>query len=171
MYMKYGIVIYPPREIQDRANALRKRYDSHYTFIPPHVTLVDSFEWEYDKELIDRIEKVTQTTPPVTLKLSKVSTFLPISPVVYFGFDQNENIQQLHQNLLDSILAQEPKFKFTPHLTIAQDLPEQELHDILGRLKMKDYSMDLLVDRIHLCYQLENGSWTVFQTFLLKGKE
>ncbi|WP_339062047.1 2'-5' RNA ligase family protein [Tepidibacillus marianensis] len=167
--MKYGILIYPSREIQDRANALRKRYDSHYSLIPPHVTIVDPFEWEYDKELIDRIERVVQTTPPFSLKLNKVGTFLPISPVVYFGFEKNDSIHELHENLTESILDHGPKFKFTPHLTIAQDLPEQELHDILGRLKMKENDLEVLVDRVHLCYQLENGSWTVYQTFLLKG--
>ncbi|MFV9510072.1 2'-5' RNA ligase family protein [Tepidibacillus sp. LV47] len=167
--MKYSIVIYPPREVQDRANALRKRYDSHYTLIPPHIKLVDAFEWENVLELTERIEKVAQTIPPFTLRINKVGTFLPISPVVYFGFEKNEVIYDFHEKLIHQVLNQEPKFKFTPHITIAQDLPEQELHDILGRLKMKEYDMKFPVDRVHLCYQLENESWNVHQTFLLKG--
>ncbi|TCS84520.1 2'-5' RNA ligase family protein [Tepidibacillus fermentans] len=166
--MKYGIVIYPPREVQDRANALRKRYDSHYSLIPPHITLVDAFEWENISDLTERIEKVAQTIPPFTLKLNKVGTFLPLSPVVYFGFEKNDTIYNLHEKLIHHVLDHEQIFKFTPHLTIAQDLSEQELYDILGRLKMKEYNMEVPVDRIHLCYQLENESWTVYQTFLLK---
>ena len=171
MFMKYGIVIYPPRDVQDRANALRKRYDSHYSLIPPHITLVEAFEWENQnvKELAERIDKVVQSFPPFTLTLSKVGNFLPMLPAVYFGFEKNDRIFELHNKLYTSVIGKESENKFTPHVTIARDLPQQELHDILGRLKMKDYNMNVPVDRIHLCFQLENDSWTVYQTFLLKG--
>ncbi len=37
--MKYGIVAFPSKQLQDFANSYRKRYDSHYTKITPHITL------------------------------------------------------------------------------------------------------------------------------------
>lgn len=37
--MYYGIVAFPQKHVQDKVNALRKRYDPHYSLIPPHITL------------------------------------------------------------------------------------------------------------------------------------
>ncbi|EPR29472.1 2'-5' RNA ligase [Geobacillus sp. WSUCF1] len=50
--MKYGIVIFPPKRIQDFANSYRKRYDSHYALIPPHITL--KYPFEADEEQIKK---------------------------------------------------------------------------------------------------------------------
>lgn len=36
---------------------------------------------------------------------------------------------------------------------------------------MQEVSHEEIVDRFHLLYQLENGSWTVYETFLLGGGE
>lgn len=167
--MKYGIAIFPTKEVLDRTNALRKRYDSHYTQIPPHVTLIEPFETDRLDKVVDHIEGVSQNIPPFNLKVSKIRSFLPTNPVIYFGFDENETIFKLNQALNTGVLEHEPTYKFIPHLTFAQDLPEQELHDIYGRLKLKDFDMSFPVDRIHLVYQIENGSWIVHQTFLLNG--
>ncbi len=169
--MNYGIVIFPSKEIQDRANNLRKRYDSHYFFIPPHITLKDSFECENIEEAAKFIDEVTNRIPPFTLKVNKTKTFLPTSPVVYFGLEENADIDKLHNEINSNMLKHDKQFNFIPHITIAQELPEQELHDIYNRLRMKDFTTSFLVDRIHLLYQIESGSWTNYQTFLLRGKE
>ena len=48
--MKLGIVIFPSKMIQDKANGLRKRYDPHYALVPPHITLKTPFETQ-DEQL------------------------------------------------------------------------------------------------------------------------
>lgn len=42
--MKYGVVIFPSKKLQDIANSYRKRYDPNYALIPPHLTLRTPFE-------------------------------------------------------------------------------------------------------------------------------
>ena len=42
--MKFGIVAFPSKKIQDLANTYRKRYDSHYSKVTPHITLKEAFE-------------------------------------------------------------------------------------------------------------------------------
>lgn len=42
--MKYGVAIFPSKKLQDLANSYRKRYDTKYAFIPPHITLKQTFE-------------------------------------------------------------------------------------------------------------------------------
>jgi 2'-5' RNA ligase len=37
-------------------------------------------------------------------------------------------------------------------------------------LKMQNVYFEEMIDRFHLLYQLENGSWTVYETFRV-GKE
>ncbi len=37
--MKFGVVIFPSKKLQDLANSYRKRYDSHYALIPPHLNV------------------------------------------------------------------------------------------------------------------------------------
>src|SRR5699024_5327838 len=41
--MKYGVAIFPSKEIQDEVNAYRKRYDPKYSQIPPHITIKAAF--------------------------------------------------------------------------------------------------------------------------------
>ena len=168
--MKYGIVIFPSRDVQDRANSFRKRYDSHYTLIPPHITLKEPFKTDSIIEVIEHIEDKVKTVPPFTLKINRIKSFHPTTPVLYFAFEDNPLIYNLHDAINSELLFHELEYKFVPHITIAQDLPQQEIHDIYSRLSLKDYYMEFCVDRIHLLYQMENGSWTNYQTFLLKGE-
>ena len=53
--MKYGIVAFPSKKLQDLANTYRKRYDPHYAQITPHITLKDAFE--ADTSQINEISK------------------------------------------------------------------------------------------------------------------
>ena len=47
--MKYGIVLFPSKKLQDIANSYRKRYDPNYALIPPHLTLRTPFEVSEDE--------------------------------------------------------------------------------------------------------------------------
>ncbi len=42
--MKFGVAMFPSKELQDKVNQYRKRYDAHYALIPPHITIKDGFE-------------------------------------------------------------------------------------------------------------------------------
>ncbi|MGE6308574.1 2'-5' RNA ligase family protein, partial [Bacillus safensis] len=63
-----------------------------------------------------------------------------------------------------------PEYAFVPHVTVAQKLSDDEHSDVLGTLKLRKIDHEETVDRFHLLYQLENGSWTVYETFIL-GEE
>jgi len=74
----------------------------------------------------------------------------------------------LHNLLIDQDV--DPEFTFVPHITLGQKLSNDEHSDVLGQLSMLDVTHEETIDRIHLVYQLENGSWTVYETFRL-GKD
>ncbi|MGI6126699.1 MAG: YjcG family protein [Planifilum sp.] len=170
--MKYGVAIFPQKKVQDVANSFRKRYDPRYTLIQPHITLKESFELDDAQlpEVVRHLERVADETAPFTIHFHKVGTFHPINNVVYLAITDGEPITRLHEKINSDPIYHERRFDYTPHLTIGQELSNDELHDIYGSLRMKRFDLTSIVDRFHLLYQLENESWTVYQSFLLKGK-
>ncbi|HDX9577763.1 TPA: YjcG family protein [Bacillus pseudomycoides] len=170
--MKLGIVIFPSKMIQDKANGLRKRYDPHYALVPPHITLKAPFEVADEKleRIVQELHAISKKANPFTLHVGKVSSFAPVNNVIYFKVEKTPELTFLNEEMHRGIFTQDREYAFVPHLTIGQQLSDAEHADVLGRLKMKDFYYEQPIDRFHLLYQLENDTWTVHETFHL-GKE
>ncbi|MTD30441.1 YjcG family protein [Planomicrobium sp. YIM 101495] len=171
--MKYGIAVFPSKKLQDLANSYRMRFDPHYELITPHMTLKDSFEADDAtiKELADELAKVAKQHKPFTLHASRVSSFAPVTNTLYFKIEQTPEISALHGALHTETFGGQPQFTFVPHITIAQKLSDSEFSDLLGQLQLAGIDHSETIDRFHLLYQLEDGSWTVYDTFRLTGDE
>ncbi|ABS21277.1 YjcG family protein [Bacillus cytotoxicus] len=172
--MKLGIVIFPSKMIQDKANGLRKRYDPHYALVPPHITLKAPFEApeEQLETIVKELRTIANKTNPFTLHVGKVGSFAPVNNVIYFKVEKTPELTFLNEEMHKGFLTQEREYAFVPHLTIAQKLSDAEHADILGRLRMKDFYYEQTIDRFHLLYQLENETWNVHETFHLgKGSK
>lgn len=169
--MKYGVVIFPSKKLQDLANSYRKRYDPHYALIPPHLTLKTAFETDMDVEKItDHLEEVAKKYEPFTLKIRKVSSFQPLNNTIHFKAEKDPVLEGLSEELYETLPGERPEHPFVPHITIGQKLSNDEHSDVYGQLRMLGLEHEEIVDRFHLVYQLENGSWTVYETFRL-GKD
>ncbi|MBS4207934.1 2'-5' RNA ligase family protein [Bacillus sp. FJAT-50079] len=169
--MKYGIVIFPSKKLQDLANSYRKRYDPHYALIPPHLTLKSAFDTEEEPETFTEIlEKIAERFEPFTLTIRKVSSFAPINNTIHFKAAKTDELQGLYDEFYQQLPGVEPEHPFVPHVTIAQKLSDDEHSDVYGSLKMLGIAHEEVVDRFHFVYQLENGSWTVYETYRL-GKD
>ncbi|WP_409291851.1 YjcG family protein [Peribacillus sp. SCS-37] len=168
--MKYGVAIFPSKKLQDLVNSYRKRYDSHYALIPPHLTLKNAFTATDDriKEIADRLELLASQYKPFTMNVTKVSSFQPVNNVIYLKVEPTPELEGLHKAMHDNFFGDSPEYKFTPHITIGQNLSEDEHSDVLNQLKMLNITHEEVIDRFHLLYQLENGSWTVYETFRLR---
>ncbi|MGA8941693.1 MAG: 2'-5' RNA ligase family protein [Thermoactinomyces sp.] len=166
--MNYGIVAFPQKKVQDWANSFRKRYDPHYCYIPPHITLREKFELSDDEleNFVENLERISKEVKEFQVKFNKVSHFYPTTNTLYLAIENREPLVQLH-NKINELFDVKPVHSFVPHLTIGQEMSEDELHDIYGRLRMKDIELETRIDRFHLLYELENGSWSIFQSFLL----
>jgi 2'-5' RNA ligase len=170
--MKFGVVIFPSKRLQDLVNSYRKRYDPHYALIPPHLTLKNAFEAS-EEDVVKyavKLRHVAEKFQPFTLKTSKISSFKPVNNVIYFKVDPTEELTSLHAEINKEISEQNLEYAFVPHITIGQKLSNDEHSDVYGQLRMTKAEHEETVDRFHLLYQLENGSWTVYETFRL-GKE
>lgn len=170
--MKYGIVAFPSKEVQDFANSYRMRYDSHYSQLPPHITLraeVETSEKDL-KKVADYLVKVTQETQAFDISIPKVGTFKPVNNVIYLKVEADEALYDLNKALHVDELGGAAEYQYVPHITLAQGITGDELDDIYGQLRMTKIDFSETIDRIHLLYQLENGSWTVYETYRLQNK-
>ncbi len=169
--MKYGIVAFPSKQLQDFANSYRKRYDSHYAKITPHITLGVSESQDSQIDTIsEAIHEVCSQFSPLEIQVSKVSSFAPVNNVIYLKVDVTKQLLELHEELHSKVIGAESKYKFVPHITLAQDLSSGEHDDIYGQLRMTNVNFSETINRIHLLYQLEDGSWTVYETYRLSGE-
>ncbi|MEH7354653.1 YjcG family protein [Neobacillus drentensis] len=170
--MKFGVVIFPSKKLQDLVNSYRKRYDPHYALIPPHLTLKNAFEAHEEdaKNFANKLRQIASNTKPFSLKTSKISSFQPLNNVIYFKIDPTEELTNLHSVINQEFNKENLDYAFVPHITIGQKLSNDEHSDVFGSLRMTKVNHEETIDRFHLLYQLENGSWTVYETFCL-GKE
>ncbi|MHA6251719.1 YjcG family protein [Oceanobacillus sp. CAU 1775] len=168
--MNFGIAYFPSKEIQDVANSYRKRYDPRYAMIPPHITLKDKFKIPEGKmnEVIAALKDIAQNTEPFKININKVSSFEPTTNAIYFKVEPSDEIIELEEKLQSGVFENTRKHPFVPHVTLAQELSHNEFTDILGRFNMESHNYEDTMDRFQLLYQLENGSWTVHETFVFK---
>ncbi|MEG0381387.1 MAG: YjcG family protein [Kurthia sp.] len=169
--MKYGIVAFPSKKLQDLANTYRKRYDPHYALITPHMTLKDSFtaSEEEVKTLVQQLDELASKHAPLTIHASRISSFFPATNAIYFRIEPSEPLAVFHKELQEKVPFGDEKHTFVPHITIAQKMTASEHDDIFGQLRMIGVDEKDIIDRIHLVYQLEDGSWTTYETFRLTG--
>lgn len=169
--MKFGIVAFPSKEIQDFANSYRMRYDSHYAQLPPHITIREEVVTDEAnlKVVADLLFEATKNVKPFDISIPKVGTFKPINNVIYLKVDAEEALYDLFNKLHTDEFGGAAEYQYVPHITLAQGITADELNDIYGQLRMTKIEFSETIDRIHLLYQLENGSWTVHETYRLQG--
>ncbi|MED1202548.1 YjcG family protein [Heyndrickxia acidicola] len=167
--MKYGVAIFPSKKLQDLANSYRKRYDPHYALIPPHLTLKHSFEAS-DSEIKDitrTLNLISKKYNPFSIQVTKVKSFQPVNNTIYFKVEPTAELEGLYEDLYTDVPGEKPEYPFVPHITVGQKLSNDEHSDVLGQLDMLGIDHEEVVDRFALLYQLDNGSWTVCETFHL----
>ena len=173
MNLKFGIVAFPSKKVQDLANTYRKRYDPHYALITPHITLKDAFDADESQidEISKSLEEISARFSPLQIHASRISSFSPTTNAIYFRVEPTPQLESIHKSLKESIKFGAPKHVFVPHITIAQKMNASEHDDIYGQLRMVGVDEHDSIDRIHLLYQLEDGSWTTYETYKLTGAE
>lgn len=76
--MKFGIALFPSKKLQDTVNQYRKRYDSRYAYIAPHITVKEAFEAEeHEKPHIEEfIRHVASKHQPTEIEIKKFQALL-----------------------------------------------------------------------------------------------
>lgn len=169
--MKYGIAVFPDKKVQEAADRLRIRHDPHYALIPAHMTVREAEPWTEEKlaAAITHLEAVSNALSPFTITFNRVSSFFPVSHVLYLALEDPSPMVQLHQSICTGPLALEAqRYVFTPHVTLAQQLTADELYDLYGNWRMNKVNLTSTIDRLTLLQQSEKGTWRELRVFELK---
>ncbi|TVY09541.1 2'-5' RNA ligase family protein [Paenibacillus cremeus] len=168
--MYYGIAVFPSKEIQEFANDYRRRYDPHFQSIEPHLTVREKEEWNEQQleEAIAEIERNIESVKPIELHFNRFSAFYPVSNVIYMALSNPQPLLKLHEAICSGPLVETGKpYVYTPHLTIAQELNDDELHDVLASLKNTKLNFKCTIDTIALLRKEADGQWARIKEFKL----
>jgi 2'-5' RNA ligase len=169
--MKYGIAVFPDKKVQEAADRLRIRHDPHYSLIPAHLTVREAEPWSDEKlaAAIAHLEAVSTALSPFTIAFNRVSSFFPVSHVLYMALEDPSPMVQLHQQVCTGPLALEAqRYVYTPHLTLAQQLTADELYDLYGNWRMNKVNLTSTIEKLTLLQQSDKGTWKQLRAFDLK---
>ncbi len=172
MNLKYGIVAFPSKNLQDLANNYRKRYDPHYAQIAPHMTLKDAFEADESavQDIAAKLTEIASNFAPLKIHASRISSFFPTTNAMYFRIEPTEQLANIQKTIQEKIAFGEQKHVFVPHITIAQKLTASEHDDVFGQLRMSGVDVQEEIQQIHLLKE-QDGKWEIVESFRLNGAE
>ncbi|MCY1615575.1 2'-5' RNA ligase family protein [Staphylococcus pettenkoferi] len=170
--MILGLTLIPSKDFQDEVNAYRKRYDSHYAMIKPHLTIKSAFEIDnkdFDS-VKDEIKQRIQGIPAADIQATKASSFAPTKNVIYFKVENTDALQSLFDSFNTEKFYGTAEHPFVPHFTIAQDLTSQEFEDIYGQMKLAGVDHKETINELTLLkYNHDEDKWEVVETYPLEG--
>ena len=169
--MKLLLTILPSVELQTKLNSYRKRYDPNYINIRPHVHFYPSFQLEDEQlpKLIADLEKFFSNKEAFPLEILRFSSLVPAENLIYCKLENHPFYSQTASYLDDlTYITKDTFISEQPHITIASDLSNDEHSDLLGRVKLIQFSKTEQIEEITLMQQLDDGKWSKVTTFSLK---
>jgi len=164
-----GVALAVPEPYGDWLAAARSRVgDPAAASIPPHVTLLMPTAVRLtDVGLVDEhLAQVAAQNQPFVVRLHGSATFRPVSPVVYVQVVAGaEGCERLADGVRRGPLAQDLRFPYHPHVTVAQRLPDDVLDAALVEMSGFDATFD--VTSFQRYEHGEDGVWRVVRTFAL----
>jgi 2'-5' RNA ligase len=102
---------------------------AHVTILPPRpISTEPAFAASHARALI-------QDFPPFDVEAGDVNIF-PATEVVYLEIGRGrEELLRLHEALNAGPLVFKEPFDYHPHITLAQDVPPDEVEEVLGRAR------------------------------------
>ncbi|HEY2947948.1 MAG TPA: 2'-5' RNA ligase family protein [Micromonosporaceae bacterium] len=139
--------------------------------VPAHLTLLGPTE--VAPEILPTIElhlaSVAAAHPAYTLHLRGTGTFRPLTEVVFVAVASGiSECERLAAAIGDATqLQRNQRFPYHPHVTVAQDVPPDELDKVYEDLA--DFSAKFDVDRFTLFEHTDDGRWQARRDFRLTG--
>lgn len=155
-----AVVLDPP--VADEVDGLRRAAgDPGLARIAPHITLVPPVNVRRDDlpAALDRIRSAAGSVPArMTLTLGRVSTFLPVNPVLYLAVGGDlEHLARLRDRVFAPPLERSLSWPWVPHATLADAIPEERISAALEA--MAGYSAVARIDRVVLLEEGAGRTW------------
>lgn len=130
--------------------------------IPPHVTLLGPTVVEPDEmgDVAEHLAAVGRQHEPFSVHLRGTGTFRPVSPVVFVQVVQGiAECEQLERSVRSGPLAQDLRFNYHPHVTVAHEVREPDLDRAFDDLA--GFEARFVVERIQVFEHGDDGVWRV----------
>ncbi|WP_372592674.1 2'-5' RNA ligase family protein [Actinotalea sp.] len=169
--VRFGVALLVPEPHAARLQAARADFgDPLASSIPPHVTLVGPTVAEPDEmqALYAHMTAVAAEHAPFELHLRGTGTFRPVSDVVFVQVVRGiAECEQLERGLRTGPLAQELRFHYHPHVTVAHDVPEPALDRAFTELA--EFEAMFPVTGLEVFAHGDDGVWRVERRIAFGG--
>lgn len=136
--------------------------------IPTHITLVPPTDVDPEAlpAIVQHLTEVAGQHPPYRVSLRGTGTFRPVSPVVFIGVVEGiAGCELLAEAIRTGPLAVEVTFPYHPHVTVAHDLPPEQLDHAFEDLS--GYRTHFDVTEFWLYVHDEDRGWQPTEAFRL----
>ncbi|WP_448631515.1 2'-5' RNA ligase family protein [Cellulomonas soli] len=138
--------------------------------IPSHITLLGPtvVRPELLPAIDEHLRELAARHEPFTLRLRGTGTFRPVSAVVFVQVvDGISGCERLEHDVRSGPLAQDVRFNYHPHVTVAHELPDDALDAAFEGLAGFDASF--VVSAIHSYEHGDDGVWRPARDYPLGG--
>ncbi|WP_236862779.1 2'-5' RNA ligase family protein [Brevibacterium daeguense] len=159
-----GITLDVPEPFATTLREARLRFgDERGESVPTHITLVPPMEIPVESTpgVRGHVRAVANETSPFVIQLRGTGTFLPTSPVVFIAVSRGiSECQTLSERLRHGVLNQALAYPYHPHVTIAQELPEEALEQAYQ--EAAQFTARFMVHGFGVYFHDEGGRWQLF---------
>lgn len=169
--VRIGVAITVPEPYGSVLQAARARFgDPWAQFIPPHITLLGPTVIDHGEivPVDEHLATIAQHHAPFVLRLRGTATFRPVSPVVFVQVTEGaDGCEALERSVRSGVLTQELRFRYHPHVTVAHEVPDEQLDAAFEG--MADFDASFVVDSFHSYAHGDDGVWRPARDFSLTG--
>lgn len=167
--VRVGIALLVPEPWGSQLQAARASFgDPLADLIPPHVTLLGPTVLE-PGEMADveaHLAAVGARHRPFRVHLRGTGTFRPVSDVVFVQVVEGISAcERLERSIRSGPLAQELRFNYHPHVTVAHDVPPEALDRAFDELAGFEAAFD--VSSVQMFEHGDDNVWRPVRDFAL----
>ena len=167
-----GVAITVPEPYGSQLQDARARLgDPVAAYIPPHITLLGPTALEpQDADQVDaHLAQVAAAHAPFVVRLRGTATFRPVSPVAFVQVaDGIAGCEALETAVRTGPLAQDLRFHYHPHVTVAHELSDEQLDVAMDLLA--DYDATFVVTLFHCYLRGDDEVWRPRSEYRLTGR-
>lgn len=166
---RIGVSIAVPEPWGSRLQQARAGFGDRWApLIPPHITLLGPTVVDADEMPVvhEHLTKVAAMHDAFSIHLRGTGTFRPVSDVVFVQVVQGiSECEQLERDVRSGPLAQELRFNYHPHVTVAHDVPPEALDRAFAELA--SFEAYFPVPSIEVFEHGDDGVWRPVESFPL----
>ncbi|MPV36671.1 2'-5' RNA ligase family protein [Georgenia subflava] len=170
--VRIGVALQIPAPYSTVLQGVRARLGDPLAYaIPPHVTLLPPtvIEAEQVGEVTAHLAGIAAEQSPFVMGMRGTGTFRPVSPVVFVNIVEGaERCAALERQVRSGILAQELRFPYHPHVTLAHGLGEAALDEAME--SMAAFEATYAAGSMRLYEHGDDGVWRTVARLVLSGR-